>query len=344
MLRLPACRTFFLTVICAISLFMTATVVQAQPDLSEGTYTITYNILKPDNDSVSMANDYWEKPATAILENGAWTVQTTINHSAWVASFQVPSGDGYKETKVISSNPEADSRVAQFSVDDLSKPLLAKLHVIVESIDYNHKYSIKLVFDMDSLKLVKASGKAENSKTKEPAAETSGKTSSEAAASTGDKKSEKTDEKAAVSGDKAAAEKSAGQETSQPSKAKPDKAAAATEAPAPVDTTAVQAVESDKAAVEPTQDSNIEIEEEADLKQNEASAAVDPELNAEAPKGEEVSTSVEVIAAPVTADEEDGTSSTTNAILIGSLPLVFVVIGLLIFLWKRKKSNKSTAK
>lgn len=40
----------------------------ASPKLADGTYTLKYNILKAENDSVSMANDYFEKPAKLYVK------------------------------------------------------------------------------------------------------------------------------------------------------------------------------------------------------------------------------------------------------------------------------------
>ncbi|WP_338553022.1 heme uptake protein IsdC [Paenibacillus sp. KS-LC4] len=137
----------------------------------DGTYTIDYVIKKAEDESASMANDYWEKPAKAIVENGKITVQLQINHSAWVTEFKVPGGGGYVNTKVISSSKANDTRVVQFSVDDLSQAMLSKIHVTVPDIDYDHDYTIRFVFDSSSLKLVsKAETPAITEATPKPAA------------------------------------------------------------------------------------------------------------------------------------------------------------------------------
>jgi len=122
--------------------------------LEDGTYTIDYTIKKPDDESVSMANDYWDKPATLIVSGGAITVQTTINHSEWVTQFKVPSGNSYAATKIISRDEAANTRLTQFTIDSVDKPMLSKIHVTVPEIDYDHDYTIRFVFDMSSLKLI----------------------------------------------------------------------------------------------------------------------------------------------------------------------------------------------
>ncbi|GIP15485.1 hypothetical protein J40TS1_11270 [Paenibacillus montaniterrae] len=123
-------------------------------ELSDGTYTIDYMIKKPDDESVSMANDYWEKPATVIVSGGAISVRMTINHSEWVTQFKTPSGSSYADAKVISEDAEKNTRLVQFSLDSLDKPMLSKIHVTVPEIDYDHDYTIRFVYDTDTLKLI----------------------------------------------------------------------------------------------------------------------------------------------------------------------------------------------
>ncbi|GGG82179.1 heme uptake protein IsdC [Paenibacillus radicis (ex Gao et al. 2016)] len=149
------CRALMFSLL-SMALFVSAVSVQAASDLADGTYSIVYTVLKAEDDSVSMANDYWEKPATVYVDKGKLSVQLQINHSQWVKEFKVEAGGSYTEAKQVSKNDTADTRVVKFQVDDFSKPVMAKIHVIVESIDYNHKYTIRMAFDTDSLTLIKA--------------------------------------------------------------------------------------------------------------------------------------------------------------------------------------------
>ncbi len=149
-------RSYIIAVISAISLLLAASAVQAKSDRTDGTYTATYLVLKAEDDSVSMANDYWEKPATVLIEKGEPTIRLTINHSKWVTEFKVTSAGGHADAKVISRDMTEDKRVVEFKADDLSKPVTSKIHVTVADIDYDHDYTIRIVFDQDSFKLVKA--------------------------------------------------------------------------------------------------------------------------------------------------------------------------------------------
>ncbi|MBD8500326.1 heme uptake protein IsdC [Paenibacillus arenosi] len=132
----------------------------AETKLSNGTYTADYVILQAENDNVSMANDYWEKPATVVINDGKATVRVTINHSKWVTVFKVPSNGSHVDTKLIESNTKADTRLVEFEAD-VTKPIISKIHVTVPEIDYDHDYTIRLVFDMKSFKEVKEVEKKE---------------------------------------------------------------------------------------------------------------------------------------------------------------------------------------
>lgn len=129
----------------------------AAEELADGTYTANYFVLKAENDAVSMANDYWEKPATVTVSEGKATVRLMINHSEWVTEFKVPSGSSYTNVKVVSDDKLENKRLVEFAAD-ITNPIMSKIHVTVPEIDYDHDYTIRLVFDNDSFKLIQAAG------------------------------------------------------------------------------------------------------------------------------------------------------------------------------------------
>ncbi|OBR68330.1 heme uptake protein IsdC [Paenibacillus oryzae] len=146
--------------VLAFTLLIKPAQAQAASQLADGTYTADYLVLKAEDDSVSMANDYWEKPATVTMSGGKANIRLTINHSAWVTEFKVPSGGGYADTRVVSSSKSKDTRLVEFGSDDISKPIVSKIHVTVEEIDYDHDYTIRIVFQEDSFKLIKGANAA----------------------------------------------------------------------------------------------------------------------------------------------------------------------------------------
>ncbi|MCM3272471.1 heme uptake protein IsdC [Paenibacillus elgii] len=169
MKRSLALPSLFLTLAFVLSLFFTPGV-QAASDLADGTYTIDYTIVKAENESASMANDYFEKPATLLVKKGEITAQIQMNHSKWITMFKVPDKGDFADAKVIKSDENEDTRVVEFKLDDLSKPLLSKIHVTVESINYDHDYTIRFMFDTKKLKKVESAAKQASDKAGAPAA------------------------------------------------------------------------------------------------------------------------------------------------------------------------------
>ncbi|WP_144498899.1 heme uptake protein IsdC [Bacillus pumilus] len=147
--------------------------------LKDGTYSVNYNVLKAEGNAVSMANDYWLKPAKVIAKNGKLTVQMTIKNSSWVTEFKVPGNGGYVDTTVLSTNKKANTRIVQFQAQSLSKPIKSKIHVTVKSADYDHDYTIQLKFDESSMKLLssnstnKSAGEAEKQQPSKESTKTS---------------------------------------------------------------------------------------------------------------------------------------------------------------------------
>lgn len=140
---LPA---FIMTFVCMLA-FLVVPFGQASAKLADGTYDINYVIQKAENESASMANDYFEKPAKLIVKNGEMKVQVPMNHSAWITEFKAPENGNFVDGKVVSKDEAADKRTVEFKVDDLSKPLGVKIHVVVPSANYDHHYTIRFAFD-----------------------------------------------------------------------------------------------------------------------------------------------------------------------------------------------------
>ncbi|WP_439874223.1 heme uptake protein IsdC [Bacillus mycoides] len=140
---LPA---FIITLVCMLA-FLVMPSGQASAKLADGTYDINYVIKKAEDDSASMANDYFEKPAKLIVKNGEMRVQVPMNHSAWITEFKAPENGNFVDSKVISKDEAADKRTVEFKVDDLSTPLGVKIHVVVPSANYDHHYTVRFAFD-----------------------------------------------------------------------------------------------------------------------------------------------------------------------------------------------------
>ncbi|MBC1448409.1 heme uptake protein IsdC [Listeria welshimeri] len=130
----------------------------AQAALSDGTYSVGYTVLQGDSDSVSMANDYFDKPATVTVNGGKYTVSLQVNHSKWITGLWVEGN----AVSVASKNTSSDTRKVSFPVSSLSNPVSAKIKVDIDDdgLNYHHEYQIKLRFDEGAAKSLAAAVKS----------------------------------------------------------------------------------------------------------------------------------------------------------------------------------------
>ncbi|WP_438311944.1 NEAT domain-containing protein [Sporosarcina sp. FA9] len=145
--------SFFMILFMSTNLNMSSVLAE---EFSDGTYLIDYNILQVENDSVSIANDYFEKPATLTVENGEHYLQITVNHSKWVKALMAEHDDSFVDVHLVSEDATNDKRVIAIKVgSDLSEPLALQMHVQIEEMSpvYDHKYSVRLAFDVDSMEV-----------------------------------------------------------------------------------------------------------------------------------------------------------------------------------------------
>jgi len=144
---------FFTAVLCCLMAIVLLPTAQAT-ELSNGTYVIEYEMLQADNDSISIANDYFEKPAILTVDGEAQYIQFTVNRSEWVQVLAAADGESFANVHVVSDDPENDQRVIAFKVDgDISQPVFMQMHVVVKDMQpaYDHKYTVRLNFDVEKM-------------------------------------------------------------------------------------------------------------------------------------------------------------------------------------------------
>ncbi|WP_186672553.1 NEAT domain-containing protein [Sporosarcina sp. BP05] len=128
-------------------------------DLSDGTYVVDYEMLQAENDSVSIANDYFEKPAKLTIDKDGQYLQFTLNHAKWVKFIKSVSGESFADVDVVNEDLENDKRVIAFKIDgDVTEPLLMQMHVIIKEMEpsYDHKYSVRLNLDLETMEVTDA--------------------------------------------------------------------------------------------------------------------------------------------------------------------------------------------
>jgi heme uptake protein IsdC len=148
---------------------------------SDGTYTASYTVLENGSSSASIANDYFDKPATITAKDGKYTVQLQLNHSKWITAFSAGSGNS-----TLSSDTAADTRVVQFTVSSLAQAFDASIKVDIDDndMDYHHSYTIQLSFDLTSAALVSSTASATTSAATDTATSSSTATSTQSSSVT----------------------------------------------------------------------------------------------------------------------------------------------------------------
>ncbi|MFJ7974304.1 heme uptake protein IsdC [Peribacillus sp. NPDC096379] len=176
---------FFVLLIAVFFASIAVPNVEAAGKLADGTYKANYTILKGDNDSASMANDYFLKPATLNVKNGTIQVQIKVKQSDWIKELSINGSP----VKVVSQDSASDTRVIQFSATDLSKPVESKMHVLIEDYNYDNKYTVRFSFDMSGIQGNAAAPAEKNQNTTTEKTTTSDKSSASDKTSSTDKSS-----------------------------------------------------------------------------------------------------------------------------------------------------------
>lgn len=149
----------FLNIFTFVAISPLVNVEAASSEVEDGTYSMDYVILRAEDESVSIANDYFDKPATLIVEDGEEYIQFSINHSEWTKELEAPLDDTFVHVDVIEEYEAEDTRLVQFKVDrNLSDPLEFKMHVLIEEMEpvYDNRYTVRFDFDLDSLEEIAA--------------------------------------------------------------------------------------------------------------------------------------------------------------------------------------------
>lgn len=308
---------------------------------ADGIYTIDYQIVQADNDSVSMANDYWEKPATVVIDKGSVQIQMTINHSQWVTEFKVPgSGGGYVNTRILSKDAEADTRKVVFAVPELpSSPMLAKIHVTVPDIDYDHDYTIRFDFKADSLKLVEAAAGKPAAPT--PAATVTPKPQASAATTkpqaSGSAMAKPQASVAPTATPQASAAPTAKPQASATVTPSPQASAAATTPGANAGSAGEQASPTPSAASTGASEAPEQVAPSAEPSASAAAQAADAEANADAAEGNAGASTAPSEAAGAASQPLASPKNDNNGLVIGAAAAIVVLAAGGVWWWRRSR-------
>ena len=162
-------RKAFLYFLMASFFVLTVGLPQASAKIADGTQQLNYQVNQPDSSNASIANDYFQKPALVTVTNGSAIVQLTLKNSSWITKFEPTGG-----AEVVNEDLKADTRVVEFSVADISKPVKIPMKVDVEEINYHHEYTVDLVFEEKAAVTPPAVKPPATNTTKPPSTSTNG--------------------------------------------------------------------------------------------------------------------------------------------------------------------------
>ncbi|MBG9916095.1 NEAT domain-containing protein [Bacillus sonorensis] len=147
-------RFLHLTAGFLLVLFSFATALQLPADrayaaLADGKYQTQFKILKDGTDEASMMDTYTEKPATIEVENGKIYASFTLKQSAEITNFKVEQNGVLTETKTVSEDKDANTRVVKFEVGDLSAKIngWVKIYWDLGGFIYDESYNVQIEFD-----------------------------------------------------------------------------------------------------------------------------------------------------------------------------------------------------
>ena len=146
--------TRVLQAVAAIAIFFLFGYGEAAAKPADGTYEVEYTVKKPDSESVSIANDYFEKPARVEVRDGESVVYFQTNHNKWITSLKYPAGADGVELQAVEANEEEDTKVFRLPHANVLEPAALIVHVTIDELGYDQEYTIRLVFKTDQLPLL----------------------------------------------------------------------------------------------------------------------------------------------------------------------------------------------
>ncbi|MCR8635645.1 S-layer homology domain-containing protein [Paenibacillus radicis (ex Xue et al. 2023)] len=118
--------------------------------LKDGIYSMNFVIKKFGTDQDSVMQDYVINPGKLTVTGGKQLFSFTLKQSKENTAFKTELDGVLKDTKVIATNEEKNTREVQFEVKDLSKKLKAWIKVDWAAFNYFHEYDIEITFDQAS--------------------------------------------------------------------------------------------------------------------------------------------------------------------------------------------------
>ncbi|PTJ44161.1 YSIRK-type signal peptide-containing protein [Mammaliicoccus sciuri] len=102
-------------------------------------------VKKEAEDAKSVMDDYLEHPSKVSYENGKTYVNFTLLNPNWWKMFELYNGDEKLNMTTLEEND--DKRVVKVEVPSGVSELTSKVHIFVPFINYDNKYTTRVIFD-----------------------------------------------------------------------------------------------------------------------------------------------------------------------------------------------------
>ncbi len=129
------------------------------PTYANGSYQLSYNVLKATSDTASSMANYFTTPAVFRADNGKYDVSFTVKSSSVVTSLKTMVNGSLVEAETVSEDTSSNERTVRFRVGNLDDLLSAQVHVKATP-TYEADYPIRFQFDSSSLKSITTSPEA----------------------------------------------------------------------------------------------------------------------------------------------------------------------------------------
>lgn len=119
--------------------------------ISAASYQVSYTIEKYGSTQTSIADAYFEKPATVTLGQGQYTVSMTVKTSHDLGSFpvQILNVNGQTPQVSKSTSGNEDYYTFTFATQSVKKTMSGNMKVDIDSMDYHHTYGFNLILSAD---------------------------------------------------------------------------------------------------------------------------------------------------------------------------------------------------
>lgn len=116
---------------------------------SAASYQVNYTIEKYGTTQTSVADAYFVKPATVVVENNQYSVQMTVKTNHNLGSFPVQILNVNGQTPQIQKQTSGDSDyyIFTFNTATVRKTLSGNMKVDIDNINYHHYYGFDIALD-----------------------------------------------------------------------------------------------------------------------------------------------------------------------------------------------------